>query len=117
MRDHLLAGALVCLAAPALADQVQARCDIHPKGSDTASASVPCTFSQRQGHVTIARGDGVVHDLTPDGDVAGNFTDAGGSRVYRNGGLGDRGLIFRTPEESVFVHWEAAGLVHPEPRQ
>jgi hypothetical protein len=30
--------------------------------------------------------------------------------VYRNSGLGDRGLIFRMRDESVFVYWDTSGL-------
>ena len=51
----------------ARADTVNARCDIYPKGSDTVSKVVACTFAQRQGYVTIARADGVRHELSPQG--------------------------------------------------
>jgi len=40
-----------------------ARCDIHPGGQSRASASVPCTFSQRQGHVAIQLADGRTRQL------------------------------------------------------
>jgi len=100
-------------AIPALADTTDARCDIYPAGSDHASKMIACTFSQRQGYVVITREDGVTHDLSPAGDTPGNFRDQQGRPVYRQSGLGDQGLIFRLPQESVYVYWSTAGL-HPE---
>jgi len=97
-------------AAPAAADTTDARCDIYPAGSDTAAKTIPCTFSQRQGHVTVTRDDGVKHDLEPTGEAAGNFRDQDGRAVYRQSGLGDQGLIFRFPDESVYVYWSTAAL-------
>jgi hypothetical protein len=96
--------------APASADWMAARCDIYPAGSDHADKMIPCTFSQRQGYVTITREDGVTHDLEPVGDTPGNFNDQHGRRVYRQSGLGDQGLIFRFPDESVYVYWSTAAL-------
>ncbi len=92
------------------ADSVEARCDIYPAGEDHTDVMIPCRFYQAQGHVVITRSDGVEHDLMPDGDTPGNFTDQDGNRVYRQSGLGDQGLIFRFPEESVYVYWNTAAL-------
>lgn len=98
-------------AAPAVADWTDARCDIYPAGSDHTDVVIPCTFSQRQGYITITRSDGVIHDLAPVGDAPGNFVDQHGRKVYRQSGLGDQGLIFRLPDESVFVYWSTAALL------
>jgi Periplasmic lysozyme inhibitor of I-type lysozyme len=98
------------LMAAAHADTVSARCDIYPKGSDRASAVVPCTFSQRQGHVSIDRADGVRHELAPKGDQPGNYVDQNGKPAYRQSGLGTRGQIYRLARESVYVYWDTAGL-------
>ena len=92
------------------ADWTQARCDIYPKGSDHTDKMIPCTFSQRQGYVTITREDGVTHDLTPVGEAPGNFRDQNGRPVYRQSGLGTAGQIYRFPDESVYVYWSTAGL-------
>ena len=92
------------------ADWTDARCDIYPKGEDQASASVPCVFSQRQGHVNIDRSDGIAHDLIPYGDNPGNYQDQDGNMAYRNSGLGEDGLIFRMSDESVYVYWDTSGL-------
>jgi hypothetical protein len=104
---------IVTWTAPAAADSTEARCDIYPAGSDHTDKMIPCVFSQRQGYVTIERDDGVVHDLSPVGDRPGNFRDQQDRPVYRQSGLGDQGLIFRFPDESVYVYWNTAAL-HPE---
>jgi hypothetical protein len=98
------------------ADTVDARCDIYTKGEDHTSAMLACTFGQRQGYVTITRADGVNHDLSPVGDSPGKYEDQNGSAVYRESGLGDQGLIFRLPNESVYVYWDTAALQPPADR-
>ena len=99
----------LCLLAiqgtTALADSAKARCEIYTDEQSAPVKTVPCIFSQRQGYVTIRRDDKVTHDLSPVGSSPGNFTDQDGRPVYRNSGLGDQGLIFRFPGESVYVYW------------
>jgi len=110
-RLTLIAAALAATwAASAPADSTEAACEIYPKGEDHTDVLIPCTFSQRQGYITITRSDGVMHDLSPVGDTAGNFVDQDGRKVYRQSGLGDQGLIFRFPDESVFVYWNTKVL-------
>jgi hypothetical protein len=103
-----MAALLPSWALPSTADSTQARCEIYPKGSDKLETMVPCTFSQRQGYITITREDGVTYDLSPVGDTPGNFRDQDGHAVYRQSGLGEAGLIFRFPKESLFVYWDNA---------
>lgn len=93
-------------AHSAYADSAEATCDVYPAGEDHTKNSGPCVFSQRQGYITIRREDGVVHDLSPVGDTPGNFEDEQGRAVYRQSGLGAAGLIFRFPDESVYVYWK-----------
>lgn len=100
--------------APALADSTQARCEIYPKGSDRMDTMVPCTFSQRQGYITIVRDDGVTYDLSPVGDAPGNFKDQDGRPVYRQSGLGEMGQIFRFDDISIFLYWDNAAAQAPE---
>jgi hypothetical protein len=90
---------------PAQADSTDAACVIYPAGSDHAEATIPCTFGQRQGYITITRSDGVSHDLAPAGETVGNFLDQKGRTVFRQSGLGDQGFIFRLPDETVYVYW------------
>jgi hypothetical protein len=92
------------------ADSTQALCEIHPKGEDHASASLACTFSQRQGYITIIREDGVTYDLSPEGDNPGNYYDQNGQKAYRQSGLGGQGQIFRLKDESVYVYWDTSAL-------
>lgn len=101
--------ALLAASITAHADTVDARCDIYPKGSDHASKVVACTFSQRQGFVSIDRADGVRHELRPRRG-AGNYLDQDGKRAIRSAGLGRSGQIYRLAHETVFVYWDTAGL-------
>jgi hypothetical protein len=112
MNKWLMIAALAALTGTntSAADSTDARCDIYPQGSDHTDVMIPCTFSQRQGYITITRDDGVMHDLSPVGDDPGNFRDQDGRTVYRQSGLGDQGLIFRFPDESVYVYWDTGAL-------
>jgi len=103
-------GFLSNLSIEVCADTVDARCDIYPNGMDKASASIPCTFSQRQGFINITRSDGKQHELSPTADQPGNFLDQSGRPVYRQSGLGKDGLIFRLSNESIYVYWDASLL-------
>ena len=112
MRRYLLTAAtsvfaLLGVSSGVQADSTTARCDIYPRGEDQASVTLPCTFSQRQGHINITRSDGVSYDLIPTNDAPGNYKDQAGERAYRQSGLGEDGLIFRLAEESVYVYWDA----------
>lgn len=101
---------LLACVTPAQADSTEAACVIYPAGSDHATTTIPCRFYQAQGHVVITRSDGVEYDLAPDAATPGNFTDQHGKRVYRESGLGDQGLIFRLPDERVYVYWNTQML-------
>lgn len=90
----------------AKADTVDARCDIYPAGEDKATAVVPCTFSQRQGYVTITLQDGTTYDLSPTGDQPGNYLDQDGQAAYRQAGLGDQGQIYQLTNETIYVYWD-----------
>ncbi len=105
--------AALTLATHAVADSTEARCDIYAKGSDHTDVMIPCDFGQRQGNVTITRSDGITHELVQDGDQPGNYRDQDGQVVYRQAGLGEDGLIFRFPGESVYVYWDTTAL-HPD---
>jgi hypothetical protein len=115
MKKGILAIAIIIASwmTSALADWTEARCDIYPRGSDKLSKMLACTFSQRQGAVTITRSDGVTYDLTPVGDEPGNYRDQHGKPVYRQSGLGGLGQIYRLAHESVYVYWDTSAL-HPQ---
>ncbi|MEH2352107.1 hypothetical protein [Nostoc sp.] len=90
------------------ADTVNARCDVFPKGEDRATSSGPCTFSQRQGAVSIQLENGNSYDLLASGNRPGNYRDQNGDAAYRQSGLGDRGQIYRLANESIFVYWDTS---------
>lgn len=92
----------------AVADTVNARCDVYPKGEDRATSSGSCTFSQRQGAVSIQLKNGKRYELTPAGDGPGNYRDQNGRAAYRQAGLGDKGQIYRLANESIYVYWSNA---------
>jgi hypothetical protein len=98
----------------AKADTVNARCDYYPNGQRRATISKPCTFSQRQGYVSIEWSDGVRNEFTPVGSSPGNYVDQRGGRVYRQAGLGDKGQIFKMPSGSIYVYWNSAAA-NPQP--
>lgn len=90
------------------ADTIEARCDVYPKGEDRATSSGLCTFSQRQGAVSIQLKNGQRYDLRPIGDKPGNYKDQNGRPAYRQSGLGDNGQIYRLAYESIYVYWDTA---------
>ncbi|MBE9227776.1 hypothetical protein IQ264_20330 [Phormidium sp. LEGE 05292] len=96
------------IAIAAKADTVQARCDVYPKGEDRATSSGPCTFSQRQGFVSIQLENGRRYELRPVGNQPGNYQDQNGQRAYRQSGLGEAGQIFRLANQSIYVYWDTA---------
>ncbi|GFE69697.1 hypothetical protein [Chroococcus sp. FPU101] len=88
------------------ADTIKARCDVYPKGEDRATSSGLCTFSQRQGAVSIQLENGQCYDLLPVGDRLGNYQDQNGRPAYRQAGLSDNGQIYRLANESIYVYWD-----------
>ncbi|MEH2212395.1 hypothetical protein [Nostoc sp.] len=103
-----LAIASLSFSVSVRADTVNARCDVFPKGEDRATSSGPCTFSQRQGAVSIQLENGNSYDLLPSGNRPGNYRDRNGDAAYRQSGLGDRGQIYRLANESIFVYWDTS---------
>lgn len=65
-------------AVSALADSTDAACVIYSACADHSDVMIPCTFSQRQGYITITRSDGAMHELSPVDDTPGNFRDQNG---------------------------------------
>lgn len=105
----LAAIATLGTAVAVKADTVDARCDIYPAGQDRATSSGPCTYSQRQGVVGIQLQGGQRYDLEPVENQPENYIDQNGQPASRdNAGLGDRGVIFRLSNESIFVYWDPA---------
>lgn len=103
-----LAIASLGITISAKADTVTARCDVYPKGEDSATSSGLCTFSQRQGVVGIQLENGDRYDLVPVGEQPGTYKDQDGRAAYRQSGLDDKGQIYRLANESIYVYWDTA---------
>jgi hypothetical protein len=103
------------ITMPAKADTVNARCDIYPKGEDRAKSSGACTFSQRQGFVSIQLKNGKRYELRPRGNQPGNYFDQNGRAAYRQSGLGNKGQIYRLANESIYVYWIPTASPKPKP--
>ena len=115
MKLFIPALALSLLSFDAFADTTQAACEVFPEASGQESFLVSCTYSQRQGYISINREDGVTYDLSPRQGGPGNFTDQNGRKVYRKSGLGDQGQIYAFPDERVYVWWDATRFEVSEP--
>lgn len=94
------------------ADTVNARCEYYPNGQSRATVAQSCTFSQRQGNISIQWSDGVRNEFTAVGDSPGNYVDQRGGEVYRRAGLGDHGAIFKMPNGAIYVYWNSAAAVN-----
>jgi hypothetical protein len=100
----------------AQADTTPAHCDLYAPGEDYAYLSSNCTFSQRQGYVTITLKDGTTYELTPSPTQAATYTDQNGRPATREDELGTDGVIYRLADVSIFVYWDAS-TVSSEPRR
>lgn len=95
----------VLLPATGIADSASTQCEIEMDAPEAEIQRLPCTFSQRQGYVTIVVADTDAYTLSPVGDAPGNYLDADSRPVYRQAGLGSAGLIFRFPDRVIRVMW------------
>jgi hypothetical protein len=98
----------VVAAAPALADTVQARCDVFPAGDDKATSSGLCTFSQRQGFVSIQLKGGQRIELKPNESTPNAYVDGRGEPAKREILDANRGQVYRLANQSIFVFWDPA---------
>lgn len=108
------------ISVAAKADTVPSHCDLYAPGEDYASLSSNCTFSQRQGYISIQlQEDGAHYDFSPIANSGpGNFTDQNGNPVYRQSGLGDAGQIFRLGDGSaLYVYWDTSSSYGSSPVQ
>ena len=112
-RLPILAASLVGLAsvvaaAPALADTVQARCDVFTAGEDKATSSGLCTLSQRQGFVAIQLKGGQRIELKPNESTPNAYFDGRGEPARREILDANRGQVYRLENQSIFVFWDPA---------
>lgn len=101
-----IAISLSSIAMPSLADSHKSRCDVYHKRQGELVTSTACTFFQRQGFISIYRDDGINYNLSPvEKANVGTFEDEDGRWVYRQSGLGSKGLIFKMPTEYLYIYW------------
>jgi hypothetical protein len=104
----LLSFAFAVVASPVVADTMDARCDVFPAGEDKAISSGLCTFSQRQGFVSIQLKNGQRIELKPNESTPDAFFDERGEPARREILEGNRGQIYRLERQSIFVFWDTA---------
>jgi hypothetical protein len=104
-----LALAAIFSAVPTVfGDTVKSRCGYSEKADAGPETYHPCTFSQRQGTISISIGSDAPYLFSPDGDLAGTYLDQAGQRVYRKKGLGKRGQLFQLSGRYLYVLWNPA---------
>lgn len=81
--------------AAARADSAEASCELR-QPSGKRAASVPCTFSQRQGYIDVSLQGGGTYSFSP-GKNASDYRDQKGERVGRTLLVGDA-QEFRWPD-------------------
>lgn len=104
----LLSVAALAATSPVLADTVDARCDVFPAGEDKATSSGLCTFSQRQGFISIRLKGGQSIELKPNESTPNAFFDERGEPARREILDGKRGHVYRLEKQSIFVFWDTA---------
>jgi hypothetical protein len=73
---------LFAVGSPAFADTASANCEVRKDGDTRPGPTGPCTFSQRQGYITLALRNGDSYSLTPT-DRKDQYRDQKGNRVTR----------------------------------
>jgi len=104
----LLSLASVVVASPVMADTVDARCDVFLAGEDKATSSSLCTFSQRQGFVSIQLKNGQRIELKPNESTPNAYFDERGEPAKREILEDNRGQVYRLEKQSIFVFWDPA---------
>jgi hypothetical protein len=72
----------------AMADSAAANCEVRNHGETKKGPSGPCTFSQRQGNISLSLDNGDSYSLTPTGPQ-GQYRDQKGNKVARTLTSGD----------------------------
>jgi hypothetical protein len=97
-------------AFSAQADSMRSECGFSNSAQERPETTSSCTFSQRQGFVSIRIDGGDDFEFSPVGDNPGNYHDQTGKTVYRLSGLGEEGQIFKLLGTHLFVFWYPSQL-------
>jgi len=113
LATSVLSVVAMAMAAPVMADTTTARCDVFPKGDDKATSTGLCSFSQRQGFVSIQLNNGTRLEFKPNGTTPNAYLDQQGKPVRREILEANRGQIYRLANQSIFVFWDPAPYKSP----
>ena len=106
-----LSAVIGLLAAPiAQADSMRSECGFSDAKTQRPDTTSSCLFSQRQGYISIRIDGGSEFELSPQGDAPGNYLDQQGKAVYRLGGLGEEGQLFKLADSYLFVFWNPSRM-------
>ena len=94
----------------AQADSARSECGFSDSAGQRPATTSSCTFSQRQGFISVRIDGGKEFEFSPLGDSPGNYQDQDGAAVYRQSGLGKEGQLFRLPNTYLFVFWNPSRL-------
>ena len=92
------------------ADSTLSECGYSDSPGAKPKTTSACTFSQRQGYISISIHGGKKYAFAPQGDQPGNYRDAAGDAVYRQRGLDQEGQLFKLPDNYLFVLWNPRSL-------
>ncbi len=95
---------VVAGSGAALADTTEAMCEMRKDGETKQGATGPCTFSQRQGYVSIELRNGDRIELSP-ADKPDHFKDEKGKTVVRT--VTGNGQEYKWDGKKLIVRWNA----------
>ncbi|MGC1955538.1 MAG: hypothetical protein WA970_23775 [Gammaproteobacteria bacterium] len=110
--SFLLVAAIAALAQTVRADTSDATCRFYKNGDKVQNFSGPCTFSQRQGKISIKLRSGDTVRLSPR-DKADHFKDRNGNKVERTGTYGNT-QVFKWDDKNkkLIVNFSDTGSTH-----
>lgn len=99
------------------ADTASAHCDFYAPGDAYAYLSSSCTFSQRQGYISVQfQSNGVRYEFEPLNDQFDEYTDQYGNVVYQR--ISGVGQSFQFPDGSeLYVYWNDNSAYNSDPVQ
>ncbi len=99
------AACLLFCGSISTADTLRSECGLSSSAEIAPETTSACTFSQRQGYISVRIDGGPTFDFSPTGDSPGNYLDQDGKLIYRKSGLGDAGQLFQLPNNYLYVFW------------
>ena len=93
------------LSGDALADTTEATCEVRKDGETKQGASGPCTFSQRQGYVSIDLRNGQRIELSP-GNKPDHYRDEKGHKVVLTASRNSS--EYKWDNKKLIVRWSTA---------